>query len=57
VTESDAAGLRALREEGRLKRFIIVCREERPQLRAGIEILPWRQFLDSLWEGTILGGG
>jgi len=57
VTDRDAAGLRALREEGRFKRFIIVCREERPQVRDGMEILPWRRFLDSLWDGAIIGGG
>ncbi|TVQ20062.1 MAG: ATP-binding protein [Spirochaetaceae bacterium] len=49
------AGLRALREEGVLRRFILVCREERPLLIDGIEALPWRYFLDELWAGRIMG--
>lgn len=48
------AGLRALREEGVLHRFILVCRDERPLLIDGIEALPWRYFLDELWGGRIM---
>jgi uncharacterized protein len=53
-----AAGLRALKEEGRLRRFILVCREERPRmLDGGIEALPWREFLEALWSDRILERG
>ena len=50
-------GLRALREEGRIKRFFLVCRESRPRKVDGIDILPWREFLARLWAGDIVAGG
>lgn len=52
--ERHTKGLRALREEGTLRRFILVCREERPIMLDGIEILPWREFLELLWADRIL---
>ncbi len=56
--ERDAAGLRALKEEGKQRRFILVCRDDRPQtLSGGIEALPWREFLELLWSDGILGPG
>ncbi|MEI6389249.1 MAG: AAA family ATPase [Spirochaetota bacterium] len=54
VSDSDLAGLKALREEGRLLRFMVVCRQERPELRDGIEIMPWEYFLQALWAGSLL---
>ncbi len=54
INARDLAGLRALREEGRLKRFILLCDEERPQIMEGIEVMPWRFFLDLLWGGGLL---
>jgi predicted AAA+ superfamily ATPase len=50
-------GLKALREEGRIKRFFLVCRESRPRKVDGIDILPWREFLDRLWAGDIVSEG
>ena len=47
--EKHLSGLRALQEEGKFKRLILVCREERPRKLDGIEILPWREFLGRLW--------
>jgi predicted AAA+ superfamily ATPase len=49
------AGLRALREEGRPMRSYLVCREERPRRLDDIDILPWREFLERLWSGEVLG--
>jgi len=49
ATERHVRGLRALAEEGCLKRKILVCREQRPRLVGGVEILPWQHFLDELW--------
>jgi uncharacterized protein len=46
-------GLKALREEGSIKRSILVCRESRPRLVEDIEILPWDYFLDQLWANQI----
>lgn len=47
-------GLKALKEEGFIKRSIIVCREIRPRIVDGIEILPWEYFLDQLWSDQII---
>jgi len=48
------AGLKALRDEGSMKRLILVCRDDRRLLVDGIEVWPWRDFLDELWGGGIL---
>ena len=51
----DVKGLQALMEEGICRRFILVCREERPRkLENGIEIMPWKYFLELLWAGEVL---
>ena len=53
-TERDLKGLRALKEEGLFERYILVCDEDYAQISdEGIEIVPWRQFLDELWDGKI----
>ncbi len=54
VSDRDLVGLKALREEGILLRFIVVCRQERPELLDGIEIMPWEYFLQALWAGSLL---
>jgi predicted AAA+ superfamily ATPase len=51
----DLAGLRALAEERRPRRRIVVCTEAEPRRTDdGIEILPWRAFLARLWAGEII---
>ncbi|MCX7028463.1 MAG: DUF4143 domain-containing protein [Spirochaetes bacterium] len=55
VQEKHFSGLRALREENKFERFILVSREDRPRNIDGIEILPWREFLTKLWSGEIAG--
>lgn len=54
VDDRDLRGLRALREEGRLQRYLLVCREQRPRRVDGIDILPWELFLDQLWAGRVV---
>jgi uncharacterized protein len=49
IHEKHTKGLTALMEEGGITRAIVVCREERPRLKEGIEILPWEYFLRELW--------
>jgi uncharacterized protein len=51
VSTQDIKSLRALREEKQLKRFICVCLEKRSREVDGIKILPYTEFLTSLWEG------
>jgi predicted AAA+ superfamily ATPase len=49
LQERHLTGLRALREENLIKRFICVCREDRPRWIDGILVLPWQEFLQRLW--------
>ena len=54
VHDGDLAGLRALREDHRVKRSLVVSLERQPRTVApGIEVLPWRTFLDQLWSGAL----
>lgn len=51
VHDGDLAGLRALGEEHRIRRAIVVSLERQPRTVApGIEVLPWQIFLQELWE-------
>jgi hypothetical protein len=43
--------LRALAEEGKLKRYLCVSLEARSRRVDGIRILPVGEFLDALWGG------
>ena len=54
ITNKHLKGLKALRDEGSVKRSILVCRESRPRVIDGIEILPWEYFLDQLWNNLVL---
>jgi uncharacterized protein len=49
IAPQDLKGLRALREEGALKRYVCVALEPRPRRVEGIEILPFQDFLGRLW--------
>ena len=49
VTDRHTKGMRALREEGLLRRYLMVCQESRPRVADGIEVLPWREFAVQLW--------
>lgn len=49
-------GLLALREERICTDYILVCDEERPRIEDGIEVIPWRIFLDQLWAGRFRRG-
>ena len=54
-TARDLKGLKALKEEGLFSRYILVCNEDYAHTTEdGIEIVPWRQFLDELWAGKII---
>ena len=55
ISKMDLKGLRALKEEGLLKEYILVCREEYPQLLDdGILVLPYQEFLERLWSGKLI---
>ena len=54
VREADLQGMRLLREEHRVRRTIVVSREERPRTTEDrIEILPWQTFCSMLWSGEL----
>lgn len=52
VHEGDLGALKTLLEDGPVKHAAIVCLESEPRkIAAGIEILPWKLFLEQLWRG------
>ena len=51
VSARDLKGLKALAEEKKMKRHILVCFEKTERTVGGIQILPWALFLDRLWSG------
>ena len=53
ITDKHLKGLRALREEGIFKKYIVVCQEEYPRMIDGILILPWKYFFGHLWENNL----
>ncbi|MDZ4197932.1 MAG: AAA family ATPase, partial [Kiritimatiellia bacterium] len=54
--EGDGRGLRALREETKVKRTLAVCLERQPRiLDDGTEVCPWPHFLERLWAGEMDG--
>lgn len=55
VIPRHAKGLRAFLDEYTVDRKIIVSQDPEPRLLGdGIEIVPWRHFLDQLWAGEII---
>jgi len=56
VHEGDIGPLKSLLEDGPVKQRIIVCLENEPRtFDNDIQVLPWRVFLDRLWDGEIIG--
>jgi predicted AAA+ superfamily ATPase len=51
VAPRDLRSLRALAEEKVLKRYLCVSLERRPRTVEGISILPFKTFLEALWDG------
>ena len=54
IGQKDIRGLMALAEENRLKRYIVVCLEEKARLVDDkFLVLPWQDFLKRLWNGEL----
>ncbi|MBI4802314.1 MAG: ATP-binding protein [Elusimicrobia bacterium] len=52
IYEEDSRGLTALKEDGPVKKSLIVCLEREPRvLGNGIEVVPWELFVQRLWSG------
>lgn len=47
-------GLKALQEEYKVKKSILISLDSAPRLVDGIRILPWQTFLEELWSGQII---
>jgi predicted AAA+ superfamily ATPase len=46
--------LKAFTQEHHPKKALLVCNERTPRMHESIHLLPWRNFLSMLWEGTII---
>jgi uncharacterized protein len=56
VHDGDLKGLKALLEDGAVKRTLVVCLEtQKRKPPSGIEIYPWKIFLEELWGGQFIG--
>ena len=52
IHEGDIGSLRALLEDGLVKKCCIICLEKQPrQLTKDIEAIPWQMFIERLWAG------
>lgn len=49
VVERDLKGLKALREESLVRRYMVVSMDARQRQLFGIDIVPWDKFLAELW--------
>lgn len=47
-------GLKAFCEDYRVKRAIVVSLDPKPRQMGAVEILPWKKFLEELWQGNII---
>lgn len=54
VSERHLRGLRAFREEYGPRRSVVLSLDARPRVIDGIQVLPWREFLDELWAGKLI---
>ena len=54
VHEGDLRGLKALHEEQSVRHRRVVCQERQPRRLEGIEIVPWREFVERLYAGDFL---
>jgi predicted AAA+ superfamily ATPase len=55
VRNEDLRGVRALRDEHKVGRAIVVCRCPTPRTTEdGIEIIPWKAFCSRLWAGDLV---
>lgn len=54
VSVQDLKGLKMLREENSLKKYILVCMEKEFRMVDGIEIVPIYLFLKKLWAGEVI---
>ena len=56
VDNRDLKSLSAFIEEYSPRKAFVVCNEKAKRVHGQITVIPWRMFLDDLWEGKIKGG-
>jgi predicted AAA+ superfamily ATPase len=57
VHEGDLRSLKSLLEDGPVRHRVVVCLEEEPRtIGPGVEVLPWRIFIERLWKGDFTHG-
>ncbi|MEI6437329.1 MAG: ATP-binding protein [Candidatus Omnitrophota bacterium] len=49
VGAGELKGLKAIRDEQKLKRYVLACCVDTPRVVDGIHIMPWRMALNELW--------
>jgi predicted AAA+ superfamily ATPase len=54
VHAGDLRGLAALRSSHAVRKAVVVCGEPEARIVEGVEILPWRMFVDRLWAGDLV---
>ncbi|MFT5207314.1 MAG: putative AAA+ superfamily ATPase [Candidatus Omnitrophota bacterium] len=55
VHEHDTRSLKALMQDGPIKKAFIVCLENEPRtLSNNITVIPWKQFIELLWSNTLI---
>ncbi len=55
VDDRDTKGLRALCEDQKVRRAVLVSLDEAPRILAsGIEVWPWQQYCQRLWAGQMV---
>jgi len=54
IRPSDLRPMKAFINEYTPQKAIVVCNEKQMRIHDGIHIMPYTQFLESLWEGTII---
>ncbi len=54
VDGTEFRALKAFAEEHRPRKSFMVCTEPRPRLHEGVQVQPWREFLQHLWGGQVI---
>ncbi len=54
VDSTELTGMKAFIEEHKPKMAIVVSNEREARVAVGIHLMPWRDFLSSLWAGEII---
>jgi predicted AAA+ superfamily ATPase len=54
INQRHLSGLKQISKEYEFKQLILVCNEPLARLHDGIWILPWKVFLEKLWNGELM---